>query len=152
MTNITCIVNIFQDMLTEGIPGKENPNVLMANPVHFLARAMEVLNKEYPWLSGSDKKIALIFAVEAIAKGSDGIEGTADDILPRRFVHTLKLLINNGVVEDIADVVCEASKGQYQLSRLVPDTNETVEPQKVKSTFLSMVRTLLTKCGYKSSR
>jgi HEAT repeat protein len=46
-----------------------------------------------------------------IAKGRDGVAGTADDLIPESTVNLLKVLLHSGVVRDIAAWAAEGLSG-----------------------------------------
>lgn len=50
-----------------------------------------------------DKRAFVEHFIYKIAAGSDGVQGTADDVLPKETVDTLLLMLQHGVVGDIAE-------------------------------------------------
>lgn len=59
---------------------------------------------------GASWEIAEEVLVE-IAKGADGVSGTADDLIPAQTLEVIRFLLNNGVVRDIVTWAATAATG-----------------------------------------
>lgn len=99
--------------LKEAIVNKEFEN---KSPIFVISKGMEVLNR-VPELTGGTKKRILVSAIERIAHGRDGIAGTDDDLLPVEYVQMLKVIIENNIVDGIIDIISDASKGRFDISK-----------------------------------
>lgn len=101
------------DLLTNGASKSE----LLKNPIKLIAKSMELLHTQKHWkvLSGAEKKELLLGALETIAKGRDGVQGTSDDLLPADFVVTIKLMLERNLVSQVIDVVAATAKGHFDI-------------------------------------
>lgn len=61
-------------------------------------------------LSGSEKKQLLVAAIQTIARGPDGISGTADDVIPPFVLAGLVALIESELLGDVIDLAHSAFK------------------------------------------
>jgi hypothetical protein len=77
---------------------------------------------------GKDKKNILLTCLQDIAKGADGLSGTADDVISKEIMNSLSILLNENVIEDVIEFVIDLSKGKFDVKLL-----QTVS----KSTFKS---------------
>lgn len=105
---------------------------ILRSPVQLIAQGMEILNTSSQWagMTGTQKKEVLVGALEKIAKGSDGVEGTADDLFPPEFVATVKLLLERQLVSQIVDVISAAAKGKWDVAKAQQAAKDTVSVAK----------------------
>jgi hypothetical protein len=80
----------------------------------LIAKGMEIVER-YPGLSSVQKKECLIAAIQTVAVGADGIAGTDDDLIPKRTVDALNLMLRENLVEQTVDAFIAISKGQFTI-------------------------------------
>lgn len=88
------------------------------SPYSIIVKTMELL-EHVKGMSGSDKKKYIVTAIEEVAKGDDGIAGTADDLIPLSTVNKLKLMVEQDLIGDTIDLVVEATKGELNLNKAI---------------------------------
>jgi DNA-directed RNA polymerase subunit F len=94
----------------------KNIEVDVRSAFSLIAKAMEYLEK-FENLSGAEKRAYIVIIVEVLAKGDDGIAGTADDLIPENTVQALKTLLTTNLVEDAVQVITDATKGKLDLNK-----------------------------------
>jgi len=99
--------------LKESIKDKK---INIVNYTIVIISTMEIIEK-YKDLNGNLKKKYLIMAIEDIAKGDDGIVGTADDLISKENVVILKNLIDQNILSDLIDIISDASKGLFDINK-----------------------------------
>lgn len=82
--------------------------------VALITKGMEVLT-QYPSLSETDRKTMLLEALKVIAAGTDGVNGTADDVIPLATLTQLQYMLQNDIVHDVVSVVQDAAAGKLNL-------------------------------------
>lgn len=107
------ILNSFILTIKQAIREKKIPT---DNPMLIITRCMELL-EHVKGLNGKEKKLYIVKAIEAVAKGDDGIFGTADDLLPERTIRALQTLVEQDIVSDTIQLVIDASKGKYDINK-----------------------------------
>lgn len=90
----------------------------LAKPMEIVGVGMQFMER-YSHLTGAEKKEMFVKALEYIANGKDGVAGTDDDIIPKKTVDTIKLLLDNGIVEQTIDLVSDIAKGKYDINKTV---------------------------------
>jgi hypothetical protein len=88
------------------------------SPYSVVVKTMELL-ENVKGLSGGEKKKYIIAAIEEVAKGDDGIAGTADDLIPVSTVNKLKLMVEQDLVGDTIDLIVDATKGEFNLNKAI---------------------------------
>jgi hypothetical protein len=68
------------------------------DPLRVMAIVKAAAAGGHPWH-------LVVGAVEEIAKGADGVEGTIDDLIPAAQMRLLRTLLDSGVVADVAQWV-----------------------------------------------
>ena len=63
-------------------------------------------------LSGKEKQELVIDVLADIAKGADGIEGTADDQIPPKVIAGIKAMADFDLVASTIDIIIDASNGK----------------------------------------
>jgi len=76
----------------------------------LIHKGMELLSN-YQILKGSEKKQILLSVLEQVSAGSDGILGTADDLLPETTLKAIKAIMEGNLVGDIVDTFVAITKG-----------------------------------------
>jgi len=90
------------------------------SPFAIITKSMEVIQAlPHEMLTTEKKNAVLVDVLTRIAAGLDGVQGTADDILPTRVVDEMKRLLENDLVNDFANVVKDVSNGKFDLKAVV---------------------------------
>lgn len=84
------------------------------NAVALIAKGMELL-AQYPTLNESEKKALLFQALQTIAAGKDGIQGTSDDVIDEKTLAQLKYMLENNIVQDMVGVIQDVAAGKFKL-------------------------------------
>jgi hypothetical protein len=69
-------------------------------------------------INNIDKKEYVIIAIQEIAKGEDMIFGTSDDTISPLVVDSLIEMINRNLIGEVIDIVCLASKGEFNVNKI----------------------------------
>ena len=78
-------------------------------PVHVITAAMTVLDT-YKNLRGHQKRELLVATIELLSNNADGIDGTADDLIPTEVARVLRDLIRSEMLANIVDHLCALRK------------------------------------------
>lgn len=90
------------------------------SPFVIMTKSMEVIQTLPQELIKNEKKNELLVDVlTRIAAGADGVQGTADDLVPARVVDEIKRMLENNLVNDFANVVKDVSKGKFDFNTVV---------------------------------
>jgi hypothetical protein len=108
----TLVLNSFILTIKQAIRDKKIP---VNNPFTIITKSMEILEK-VRGMSGKEKKAYIVNAIEAIARGDDGIFGTTDDLIPERVVLTLKTMIEQDMIGNAVQLVTDATKGKFDIN------------------------------------
>jgi hypothetical protein len=119
-------------MLLETVVNKQIP---ANSAMSIIAKGMELM-ETFPNMNGPQKQTLLMTVIEKVAAGSDGIIGTADDILCKETVDTLRLILEKNLLTDITHLITDTAKGKFNI-------NKTIE---LAQTAHSVCLPLLTKC------
>jgi hypothetical protein len=87
------------------------------NPIQIIIEGMQILDK-FKDLPGNEKCEILIKALETIAVGTDGIEGTYDDLINVNVVNTIRVLLKENLLANIITVIADATKGIFDINKL----------------------------------
>jgi hypothetical protein len=90
----------------------------LAKPMEIIGVGMQFIER-YSHLTGAEKKELFIKALEYIANGKDGVAGTEDDVIPEKTVGVIKLMLDNGIVEQTIDLVSDIAKGKYDINKTI---------------------------------
>lgn len=90
----------------------------LAKPMEIIGVGMQFIDR-YSHLTGAEKKGLFIKALEHIANGKDGVAGTEDDVIPKKTMDTIKLMLDNGIVEQTVDLISDIAKGKYDINKAV---------------------------------
>jgi len=110
----TLVLNSFIITMKQAIRDKK---INVDNPLIVITKAMEIL-EHVNGLSGKEKKMYIIQTIETIAKGDDGIFGTADDLIPERTIRALKTFIEQDIIGDTIQLVTDVSKGKFEINKV----------------------------------
>uniref|UniRef100_A0A6C0M0D8 Uncharacterized protein n=1 Tax=viral metagenome TaxID=1070528 RepID=A0A6C0M0D8_9ZZZZ len=110
----TLVLNSFIITMKQAIRDKK---INVDNPLIVITKAMEIL-EHVNGLSGKEKKMYIIQTIETIAKGDDGIFGTADDLIPERTIRALKTFIEQDIIGDTIQLVTDVSKGKFDINKV----------------------------------
>jgi hypothetical protein len=83
----------------------------------IIVRGMELLDN-FPKLSGQQKKEYILAVAEEIAKGSDGISGTDDDLLPPSTISAIAYLVKENLIGNFVNIVTDVSKGKFDINKI----------------------------------
>lgn len=98
----------------------------LAKPMEIIGVGMQFIER-YSHLTGAEKKELFIKALEYIANGKDGVAGTDDDVIPKKTVDTIKMLLDNGIVEQTIDLVSDIAKGKYDINKTITSIVEVTQ-------------------------
>jgi len=104
--------------------------------------AMEILQKGMELvsyivkLSVPQRKECVIAALEQLAKGADGIAGTADDLIPEDTLKMLEIMVQHNIIGDIIDAVFDASQGRLNIAAIKAAAEDTMIVSKGCYAFL----------------
>lgn len=90
----------------------------LAKPMELVGMGMQFMER-YSHLTGAEKKEMFVKALEYIANGKDGVAGTEDDVVPKKTIDTIKLMLDAGIVEQTIDLVSDIAKGKYDINKAV---------------------------------
>lgn len=92
--------------------------VVISNPYDIIITGMTILEK-YPLMTGEQKQTMLIKALDALAKGPDGVSGTPDDVIPASIIKALDIMLENNLVPSVITIISDASKGKFDINLTV---------------------------------
>ena len=90
----------------------------LAKPMELIGVGMQFIER-YSHLTGTEKKELFVKSIEAVANGEDGVSGTEDDIIPQKTVETIKIMIENNLVEQTIDLIVDITKGKYDINQAI---------------------------------
>lgn len=106
-------VNIVSEQLSSAI--KANA-IDVSSPFAVVTKGMEIVQR-LPAMKGSEKKELLLKVLRQIAAGKDGIEGTADDLLPAKTVDAIQMLLEKDLIADFTTIATDIAKGKVDLQK-----------------------------------
>jgi hypothetical protein len=84
-----------------------------SSPMSLLQEAYKIA-QSFPALSIADKKEMVVFSLEKLACGADGIAGTADDLIPADVINQIRILLDtqilDGMIDFVSDIELHANK------------------------------------------
>jgi hypothetical protein len=107
--------------LTQSIVKGLTERTLEPKPVAILQQGMSFLSQSKE-LSGQEKKQLLVTAIKMIARGPDGIPGTADDVIPHFVTVGLTALIESEMLEDVIELAHGAFKRAHWMPKCLKCT------------------------------
>lgn len=92
-------------------------------PVSVISAVMTIMDT-YKNLRGLQKRELLVAAIDIIARGADGVEGTADDLVPPEVARVLRDMLSSNTIVDIVNhlIVMRAKMPAWatQIARCIP--------------------------------
>jgi hypothetical protein len=107
---------ILQTFVTTIRDAIKNKSVDTSSAMKLIVISMEII--ETFDVNNNDKKDYVIIAIQEIAKGDDMIIGTSDDIISAEVVKSLTEMINSNLLDEVIDIVCLASKGEFNVNKI----------------------------------
>jgi hypothetical protein len=107
---------ILQTFITTIRDAIKNKSVDTSSAMKLIVISMEII--ESFDVNNNDKKEYVIIAIQEIAKGDDMIMGTSDDIISPEVVQSLTAMINSNLLDEVIDIVCLASKGEFNVNKI----------------------------------
>lgn len=114
--------NVVTEQLTSIIKSNK---VDTSSAFAIVAKGMEIVN-QFPSMNGHEKKALLMKVLRQIAAGKDGIEGTADDLLPMKTLDAIQMMLDKDLVSDFANVASDIAKGKINLQKVVETAQKSV--------------------------
>jgi len=109
-SNIVTAATQFKNTMTPGMTTKE-----------IIINAIKYVNKHHgSKMSRTQRRDFAIDILRVVSNGLDGIPGTADDLISQDVINALQHALKFGLVQDMIDVVLDASKGKYHFMILIP--------------------------------
>lgn len=90
--------------------------VNVVSPSSLIARGTEIMGT-FQALSGPQKKDALIQVVRRLAAGVDGVEGTADDLIPPVALRGLLTMLDQNLMGDVIDLIAGLKGGNVDMAK-----------------------------------
>ena len=107
---------ILQTFITTIRDAIKNKSVDTSSAMKLIVISMEII--ESFDVNNNDKKEYVIIAIQEIAKGDDMIMGTSDDIISPEVFQSLTAMINSNLLDEVIDIVCLASKGEFNVNKI----------------------------------
>jgi hypothetical protein len=107
---------ILQTFITSIRNAIKNKSIDTSSAMKLIVISMEII--ESFDVNNNDKKEYVIMAIQEIAKGEDMIIGTSDDTISPEVVKSLIIMINTNLLDEVVDIVCLASKGEFNVNKI----------------------------------
>lgn len=86
------------------------------NAMQLIVVAMQAA-ETFGSLSGKEKKLLVVDVLTEIAKGSDGVEGTSDDLISPTIMKSIRAMIENDLLTSTIDIIIDATKGRLDINK-----------------------------------
>jgi hypothetical protein len=106
--------NIIKDAIINLFKNKDKLKV--ATALDIISMIMEIAEKIFLRDPIAKKNIVLSI-IERISKGLDGIEGTSDDIISQETMNTIRVLLQNNLIEGIINGLIKVSKQLFNFNK-----------------------------------
>ena len=106
--------NIIKDAIINLFKNKDKLKV--ATALDIISMIMEIAEKIFLHDSIAKKNLVLSI-IERISKGLDGIEGTSDDIISQETMNTIRVLLQNNLIEGIINGLIKVSKQLFNFNK-----------------------------------
>ena len=106
--------NIIKDAIINLFKNKDKLKV--ATALDIISMIMEIAEKIFLHDSIAKKNLVLSI-IERISKGLDGIEGTSDDIISQETMNTIRVLLQNNLIEGIINGLIKVSKQVFNFNK-----------------------------------
>jgi len=93
-----------------------NQSIDTSSAIKIIIVSMEIIENFN--VNNIDKKEYVIIAIQEIAKGEDLMFGTCDDVISPLVVESLIEMISRNLIGEIIDIVCSASKGEFNVNKI----------------------------------
>ena len=107
---------ILQTFITSIRDAIKNKSIDTSSAMKLIVISMEII--ESFDVNNNDKKEYVIMAIQEIAKGEDMIIGTSDDTISPEVVNSLITMINTNLLDEVVDIICLASKGEFNVNKI----------------------------------
>ena len=107
---------ILQTFVTSIRNAIKNNSIDTSSAMKLIVISMEIIESFN--VNNNDKKEYVIMAIQEIAKGEDMIIGTSDDTISPEVVKSLITMINNNLLDEVVDIVCLASNGEFNVNKI----------------------------------
>lgn len=87
-----------------------NNSLDTSNAVILLKQIIERLEEQLPKVTKDEKVKYVVHFLSEIAKGKDGISGTADDIIPPQTINELQKMTESNLVTDIINLCMDVAQ------------------------------------------
>jgi hypothetical protein len=95
---------------------KNKDKLKVATALDIISMIMEIAEKIFLHDSIAKKNLVLSI-IERISKGLDGIEGTSDDIISQETMNTIRVLLQNNLIEGIINGLIKVSKQLFNFNK-----------------------------------
>lgn len=106
--------NIIKDAIINLFKNKDKLKV--ATALDIISMIMEIAEKIF-LRDPIAKKNLVLSIIERISKGLDGIEGTSDDIISQETMNTIRVLLQNNLIEGIINGLIKVSKQLFNFNK-----------------------------------
>ena len=106
--------NIIKDSIINLFKNKDKLKV--ATALDIISMIMEIAEKIFLHDPIAKKNLVLSI-IERISKGLDGIEGTSDDIISQETMNTIRVLLQNNLIEGIINGLIKVSKQVFNFNK-----------------------------------
>jgi len=106
--------NIIKDAIINLFKNKDKLKV--ATALDIISMIMEIAEKIFLHDPIAKKNLVLSI-IERISKGLDGIEGTSDDIISEETMNTIRVLLQNNLIEGIINGLIKVSKQVFNFNK-----------------------------------
>jgi hypothetical protein len=106
--------NIIKDAIINLFKNKDKLKV--ATALDIISMIMEIAEKIF-LRDPIAKKNLVLSIIERISKGLDGIEGTSDDIISQETMNTIRVLLQNNLIEEIINGLIKVSKQLFNFNK-----------------------------------
>jgi hypothetical protein len=107
---------ILQTFVTSIRNAIKNNSIDTSSAMKLIVISMEIIESFN--VDNNDKKEYVIMAIQEIAKGEDMIIGSSDDTISPEVVKSLITMINTNLLDEVIDIVCLASKGEFNVNKI----------------------------------
>ena len=99
---------------------------ILSNPMDLISSGMELV-RDISAINGADRKRCVIHALEIVARGKDGVAGTADDLIAPENLKMLSVMLEHNIVEHVVEALLDAAKGRLNIVAIKDVVIDTAE-------------------------
>lgn len=89
-----------------------NNQLATTNSITLLKQIMERLERDLPKVAREEKVKYVVHYLSEIAKGKDGIAGTADDVIAPEVMKDLQKMTESSMLSDVLDLCMDVVNGK----------------------------------------